>query len=86
MRAASAHTAGSAIFSSIAASSRFSRAESKILPQLADPLAHRGVSIFQIVDHAVSLRHFSKESRESERQVVGQFELRATKVTYNGQY
>jgi hypothetical protein len=77
---------GSAIFSSVTASSRFSRAESKILPQFANPLAHRGVSVFQIVDHASSLRHFAMKSRKSERQVVGQLELPATKVTYNGQY
>src|ERR1039458_1293155 len=51
-----AHTLGSEIFSSITASSRFSRAASKILPQLANPFAHRGVSVFQIVNHASSLR------------------------------
>jgi hypothetical protein len=58
-RAPSAHTAGSPIFSSITASSRFSRAESKILPQLANPVAHRGVSVFQMINHAASLPRFS---------------------------
>jgi len=37
------------------ASSRFRRAESKILPQLTNAVAHRGVSVFQIVNHGSSL-------------------------------
>jgi hypothetical protein len=42
---------GSAIFSSIVANSRRSRAESKILPQIAYFVADRGVGVFEIAKH-----------------------------------
>src|SRR5580698_10466490 len=50
-REASAQTVGSAIFSSTTASSRFRRDESKILPQFAYSVAHRGVGIFKVTQH-----------------------------------
>jgi len=50
-REASAQTVGSAIFSSITESSRWSRAESKILPQIAYFVADRGVGVFEIAKH-----------------------------------
>jgi hypothetical protein len=42
---------GSEIFSSMVARSRLSRAESKILPQIADFVADRGVRVFEITEH-----------------------------------
>jgi hypothetical protein len=50
-REASAQTVGSAIFSSMMESSRRRRAESKILPQIADFVADRGVGVFEIAEH-----------------------------------
>jgi hypothetical protein len=50
-REASAQMVGSEIFSSMVASSRRSRAESKILPQIADFVADRGVGVFEIAEH-----------------------------------
>src|ERR1700761_8099339 len=57
-RAPSAQIAGSAIFSSMAARSRRSRAESKILPQIADFVADRGVGVFEISKHDLILEHW----------------------------
>src|SRR5271168_4376906 len=50
-REASAQTVGSAIFSSITESSRWSRAESKILPQIAHFVTNRGVGVFEVAKH-----------------------------------
>src|ERR1700722_17738640 len=50
-REASAQTVGSEIFSSMVASSRRSRAESKILPQSAHFFADRGVGVFVVAKH-----------------------------------
>ena len=47
----SAQMVGSAVFSSMAASSRRRRAESKILPQIAHFVADRGVGVFEIAKH-----------------------------------
>jgi hypothetical protein len=43
--------AGSEVFSSMMASSRRRRAESKILPQIANLVADRGVGVFEIAKH-----------------------------------
>src|SRR5579871_4045995 len=66
-RAGSAQTEGSEVFSSMVASSRRRRAESKILPQIAHLFADRGVGVFKIANHIVSLRQFGAEA-ESQRQ------------------
>ena len=50
-RAGSAQTEGSEVFSSMVASSRRRRAESKILPQIAHFVADRGVGVFEIAEH-----------------------------------
>jgi hypothetical protein len=50
-REASAQMVGSEIFSSMAASSRRRRDESKILPQIAYFVADRGVGVFEIGKH-----------------------------------
>src|SRR5438067_10191004 len=56
-RAGSAQTLGSEILVSMSASSRLSRGASKILPQLAHPVANRGVAILQFIQHGDSLRY-----------------------------
>ena len=59
--------AGSEVFSSMTASSRRRRAESKILPQIANLFADRGVGVFEIANHRVSLRQFRPKA-EGQRQ------------------
>jgi hypothetical protein len=51
-RAASAHTLGSEIFSSMEASADFRRVASKILPQLTHLFADWGVGKFKVGQHS----------------------------------
>lgn len=60
-RAGSAQMVGSEVFSSMEASSRRRRGESKILPQITDFVADWGVLVFEIREHLDSLRHGNAE-------------------------
>src|SRR5215471_14167830 len=63
-RAGSAQMAGSAVFSSIAVSSRRRRGASKILPQIANLLANRGVGVLEVGNHVCfSLRQFGSQAK-----------------------
>src|SRR5215471_3892887 len=63
-RAGSAQMAGSAVFSSMAASSRRRRGASKILPQIANLLANRGVGVLEVGNHvSFSLRQFCSQAK-----------------------